>query len=106
MTESRQNLDRMAVIYKQIDAPVGHFSLDSIAFATKATLSTSPGDKTYLKVDEQIPDWNTQRDELAARMIALLDNTGSRTRDCNQSDVHELIANGQRLLAEVHVAAA
>ena len=108
MTESRQDLNRLAFVYKQINAPLGQLSLDSIAFATRATLSTSSGDQTYIDADAQIAAWNTQRDELAARMIALLDNTGPRggTHDHNDRDVRDLINKGQRLLSEVHAAAA
>jgi hypothetical protein len=106
MTESRQDLNRLAFAYKQINAPVGQLSLDSIAFATRATLSGSSGDQAYLDADAQLAAWNIRRDALAARMIALLDNTGPRARNHNDRDVRELIVKGQRLLAEVRAAAA
>ncbi|HEY8803193.1 MAG TPA: hypothetical protein VIN00_08950, partial [Candidatus Dormibacteraeota bacterium] len=54
MTETRQDLNRLAFVYKQINAPVGQLSLDSVAFATKATLSTSAGDETYIAADATI----------------------------------------------------
>jgi hypothetical protein len=81
MTESRQDLNRLAFVYKQINPPVGQLSLDSIAFATRATLSTSSGDQAYLDADAQLAAWNTRRDALAARMIALLDTTGPSARN-------------------------
>ena len=107
MTETRQDLNQLADVYKQINAPVGQLSLDSIAFATKATLSNSTGDQTYIDADAQIAAWASQRDALAAQMIALLDTTapGASTQH-NDRNVNDLITQGEQLLAEVHAAAA
>jgi hypothetical protein len=107
MTETRQDLNQLADVYKQINAPVGQLSLDSIAFATRATLSNSAGDQTYIDADAQIAAWATQRNALAAQMIALLDTTapGASTQH-NDRSVNDLITQGQQLLAEVHAAAA
>jgi hypothetical protein len=107
MTETRQDLNQLADVYKQINAPVGQLSLDSIAFATKATLSNSTGDQTYIDADAQIAAWTSQRNALAAQMIALLDTTapGASTHH-NDRSVSDLISQGEQLLAEVHAAAA
>jgi hypothetical protein len=107
MTETRQDLNQLGDVYKQINAPVGQLSLDSIAFATKATLSNSSGDQTYVNADAQIAAWTTQRNALAAQMIALLDTTapGASTHH-NDRNVSDLISQGEQLLAEVHAAAA
>ncbi len=107
MTETRQDLNQLADVYKQINAPVGQLSLDSIAFATRATLSNSAGDQTYIDADAQIAAWASRRDALAAQMIALLDTTapGASTQH-NDRNVNDLITQGEQLLAEVHAAAA
>jgi len=107
IVDARQDLNRLADVYKQINAPVGQLSLDSIRFATRATLSNSAGDQTYLNADAQIAAWNAQRDALAAQMIALLDTTapGASTQH-NDRSVNDLISQGEQLLAEVHAAAA
>jgi len=106
MTETRQDLNRLGDVYKQINAPVGQLSLDSIAFATRATLSSSTGDQTYIAADAQIAAWTSQRNALAAQMIALLDTTAPGYTNHNDRNVNNLIAQGQQLLAEVHAAAA
>jgi hypothetical protein len=106
MTETRQDLNQLGDVYKQINAPVGQLSLDSIAFATKATLSNSTGDQTYINADAQIAAWTSQRNALAAQMIALLDTTAPGYTKHNDRNVNDLIAQGQQLLAEVHAAAA
>jgi hypothetical protein len=106
MTETRQDLNRLADVYKQINAPVGQLSLDSIAFATRATLSNSTGDQRYIDADAQIAAWASQRNALAAQMIALLDTTAPGYTNHNDRSVNDLIRQGNALLAEVHAAAA
>jgi len=106
MTETRQDLNRLADVYKQINAPVGQLSLDSVAFATRATLSNSAGDQTYIDADAQIAAWTSERNALAAKMIALLDTTAPGYTNHNDRGVNDLITQGQQLLAEVHAAAA
>jgi hypothetical protein len=106
MTETRQDLNRLGDVYKQINAPVGQLSLDSVAFATKATLSNTSGDQTYIDADAQIAAWTSQRNALAAQMIALLDTTAPGYTNHNDRNVSNLISQGEQLLAEVHAAAA
>ena len=98
--------NELAAVYKQINAPVGQLSLDSIRFATRAMLSTSTGDQTYTNADSTINAWNVQRDALASQMIALLDWTGPGSSKQNESQKAKLIAQGRQLLAAVHAAAA
>jgi hypothetical protein len=105
MAETRQDLNRLGDVYKQINAPVGQLSLDSIAFATRATLSNSSGDQTYINADAQIAAWTTQRNNLAFKMIALLDTTAPGYTNHNDRNVNDLIRQGEQLLAEVHAAA-
>lgn len=106
MTETRQDLNRLGDVYKQINAPVGQLSLDSIAFATRAALTNSSGDQTYINADAQIAAWTSQRNDLAAKMIVLLDTTAPGYTNHNDRNVNDLIRQGEQLLAEVHAAAA
>jgi hypothetical protein len=107
MTGTRQDLDRLAAVYKQINAPVGQLGLDSAAFATRAVESDAPGDQAYRDADSTIAGWTAQRNALAAQMIALLDFTapGASTQH-NDRDVNDLITQGKALLDEVRAAAA
>jgi hypothetical protein len=106
MAETRQDLNRLGDVYKQINAPVGQLSLDSVRFATRATLSTSTGDQTFTDADAQIAAWTSQRNALADQMIALLDTTAPGYTNHNDRNKADLIAQGEQLLAEVHAAAA
>ncbi|HEY6875328.1 MAG TPA: hypothetical protein VI384_03110 [Candidatus Dormibacteraeota bacterium] len=106
MTGTRQDLDRLAALYKQINAPVGQLGLDSAAFATQAMLSSSAGDQQYLDADATIQSWTAQRNALASQMIALLDFTApGATTHHNDRDVNDLMVQAQELLDTVHAAA-
>jgi hypothetical protein len=106
MSDAEDGNGRLAAIYKQINAPVGQLSIDSVTFATKAMLSTSTGDQTYINADATIAGWTTRRDALAAQMILVLDGTGTHSGHESEAEGGSLIAQAQRLLAEVHAAAA
>jgi hypothetical protein len=106
MKESDEGLNQLAAVYKQINAPVGQLSLDSVVFATKAINSNTSGDQTYLNADATIAGWNHTRDTLAAKMIVRLDPTAPGSGDeIDDSSVHSLIVQGRALLAQVHAAA-
>ena len=106
MTGTRQDLDRLAALYKQINAPVGQLGLDSAAFATTAMLGSSANDQQYVDADATIASWTAQRNTLAERMISLLDFTapGASTHH-NDRDVNDLMVQAQQLLDTVHTAA-
>jgi hypothetical protein len=105
MTNAPSGLERLAAVYKQINAPVGQLSLDSITFATRAMLSNSSGDQTYIDADSAISDWNSRRDALAARMILSLDWTVSGQATLSADAASGLATAGQQLLDQVHAAA-
>jgi hypothetical protein len=105
MTETAQGSNELAAVYKQINAPVGQLTLDSLRFATRAMLTNSAGDQTYINADATIADWNARRDALAARMIVLLDSTAPGAGQHDESLKNSLIDQGRQLLAEVHAAA-
>ena len=95
----------LAALYKQINAPVGQLSLDSVEFSTDAMLSTTSGDSTYIAADATIAGWAATRDALALKMNAILDWTGPRHGESDESDADSLIAQAKSLLATVHAAA-
>ncbi|MHB8612043.1 MAG: hypothetical protein ACYDAL_06390 [Candidatus Dormibacteraceae bacterium] len=104
MSGEESGMSKLAFAYKQINAPVGQLSLDSVKFATKAALSNSTGDQTYINADATIATWTAERNALAAKMIKLLDTTAPGSHE-NQGEFQGLIAQANRLLAEVHAAA-
>jgi hypothetical protein len=105
MSGEDRGINQLAFAYKQINAPVGQLSLDSIKFATKAALSNSTGDQTYINADATIAEWTADRNALASQMIKLLDATAPGSHE-NEGDSEGLIEQANKLLKEVHAAAA
>ncbi|HKF19688.1 MAG TPA: hypothetical protein VKF14_21220 [Candidatus Dormibacteraeota bacterium] len=99
-----QDLISMGAALKQIDAPVGQLSLDSLRFATRAALSgTDAADGAYVAADSKIADWTARRDALVGQMLSLLQRSGEGQGD--HQHARELTRQAGALLAEVHMAA-
>jgi hypothetical protein len=106
MRNGRGLLLQMAQLYKQINAPVGHLGLASLDVSTRALASDSPGDATYAALESQLSSINTQRDALAAQMIAVLENAEFNSQQIDKAQVRSLIAKADALLAKVDALAA
>ncbi len=95
-------LRRLAETYKQIDATVQQLGLDSLKISTVALESASAGDATYTNLENQLAQFTTRRDHLAAQMIALLEGAAFHNTPVNGFYANALIHQGQALLAQVH----
>lgn len=62
----------LAVAYKQINAPVGDFGLDSLAVSSKALASNDEDDATYTSLEARLGNLTEERDELAGEIAAAL----------------------------------
>ncbi len=98
----RETLIRLAQVYKQIDAPVGQLGLSSLRVSTKALESNVADDSTYTQLENQLISINGQRDALAAKMIALLENAAFNGQSINQQQARQLISQGKALLDKVN----
>jgi len=105
LRDDASTLQKLGQIYKQINAPVGAFGLDSLQVSTTALASTSAGDKTYNALEEELMDFGHERDFLAAQMSSMLNAAAFRHQAINEARAKELIEQGQELLADVHAAA-
>src|SRR5438876_400185 len=72
--EHLSDYEKLARIYKQINAPVGLFGLTSLAISTQALESNTPGDSTYIKLENELQTLTTQRNTVAGQMISILEN--------------------------------
>src|SRR5260221_1966454 len=92
-----------AQIYKQIDACVGQLGLTSLKASTRALESgSSSDDTTYAGLENQLSSISSQRDALAAQMIALLENAAFNGKSFNDQQAEQLISQGQALLNKVN----
>ena len=96
----------LAQIYKQIDACVGQLGLATLATSTKALESgSSSDDSTYTNLENQLISISSQRDALAAQMIALLENAEFNGQPFSDQLAQQLIAQGHALLKRANTAA-
>jgi len=92
----------LAQMYKRIDACVGELGLKSLAVSTKALESgTSSDDSTYTNLENHLISINSQRDSLAAQMIALLEGAEFNGKPFSDAQAQSLISQGQALLNNV-----
>jgi hypothetical protein len=66
-------LQRLAEVYKQINAPFGQLGLDILPISTAALTSNASGDARYTDLETKLEGFSTRRDTIAGQMIAMLD---------------------------------
>jgi hypothetical protein len=64
--------------YKQLNASVGNFAAYTLIADTRAVRSSSPGDRTYKRVDAELRALEVTRDTLALRIKAELEDAAFR----------------------------
>ena len=93
-------LDKLGHVYTQLEAAVGQFGLATLTASTRALASNSPGDTTYLSIENQLTALGSARDALAAQMQAALTGAEFGNTPISASTAKGLISQGQALLAQ------
>jgi hypothetical protein len=95
----------LAPVYKQIEATVEPFGLDTLAASTKALASGSGSDdSTYVSLENQLASLGAQRDALAGQMIGLLEAAEFNGQPISQQQVQTLETQAQALLDQAQAA--
>jgi len=93
----------LAQIYKQIDACVGQLGLATLKVSTRALESgSSSNDSTYSTIENELSSVTSQRDALAAKIIALLEGAEFNNQPFSDAQAQSLIAQAQMLLNQVN----
>ncbi len=95
----------LAQIYKQLDASFGSFAMDTLKASTRALASNDAGDATYNNIEGQIESLTTQRNTLAAQIIALLNGAEFNGQIVSAAQAQALITQAQSLLDQAHALA-
>ncbi|HEV3066473.1 MAG TPA: hypothetical protein VGY50_01435 [Streptosporangiaceae bacterium] len=103
MRAHRGTLLRLGQLYTQLEAPVGAFGLDTLRASTRALASNSPGDAAYTRTENQLQRIGAARDEVGARMQALLLGAEFGGRALNGPAARALIRAGDRILGRAAV---
>lgn len=78
----------LAVVYKQINAPVGQLGLCTLKISTQALNSTSSGDTTYANLENKLTSITNERNTMQTQIINLLEGAefSGQKIDNNQAD--------------------
>ncbi|HEX6509442.1 MAG TPA: hypothetical protein VF221_17575 [Chloroflexota bacterium] len=96
---------QLAQTYKQLMAPVGDLGLATLNISTRALESNTANDSTYTQLESQLQSIGTQRDALAAKMIAMLEGAEFSGQALDPAAAQTLINQGQSLLGAVNTLA-
>jgi hypothetical protein len=91
----------LAQAFKQINAPVGALGLASLQASTVGLESSDPGDVTYSNIESQLASFTSQRDALAAQILALLEDAEFNNQPIPDQQAASLIQQAQGLLSNV-----
>ena len=92
----------LAQAYKQINASVGQLGMASLQVSTKALASGSASDdSTYTNLENALSLVNTQRDAIAAQMIALLEAAEFNGQPISRSQADGLLNQTKGLLSHM-----
>jgi hypothetical protein len=102
----RETLRRLGEVYKQLNAPLGTFSMNMLNVSTKAIKSgSSTDDGNYATLEAQITSLTSQRDELATRIKSALDRAAFSGTALNEQQAKGWIDQAQKLLIQAAGAA-
>jgi len=96
---------RLAAIYKQLNATLGQFDMDSLKASTTALESNSTGDATYTRIENRLQSLGSQRDALAGQIKTELDNAEFQGVALNEQQAKGQIDQAQSLLDQMHTLA-
>ncbi|GAC1565966.1 MAG: hypothetical protein NVS3B14_05560 [Ktedonobacteraceae bacterium] len=100
LRDNRDVLTQLAQAFKQIDAPVGELGLATLRVSTKALESSSPGDSTYTRLENKLSTITTLRNQIAGKMLNLLEGAEFDNQPINVQQARQLIEQAQNLLAQ------
>ncbi|HXC79510.1 MAG TPA: hypothetical protein VNU19_20935, partial [Candidatus Acidoferrum sp.] len=85
-------------VYKQINAPFGELSENTLAVSTYAIKSDSLGDAVYFILEAKIDLWTAERDALAGEIKSLLEGAEFDGASIDDKQVKDLIKDSRALL--------
>jgi hypothetical protein len=99
LRDHRATLARLAAAYKQINAPLGKLGLRTLTGISTQALK---GDHTaYAALEDKIVDLTKRRNEIALKMITILENASFHGREINEEEAEHLIEQAEDLLESI-----
>jgi hypothetical protein len=99
LRDHRATLARLAAAYKQINAPLGKLGLRTLTGISTQALK---GDHTaYAALEDKIVDLTKRRNEIALKMITILENASFHGREINEEEAEHLMEQAEDLLESI-----
>jgi hypothetical protein len=98
----RETLLRLAAAYKQINAPLGNLGKQTLLTSTTALAGDDAGDATYKQLDARLAGILSQRDALAAKMIAMIEDATFDRQALDEQRAKALIDQANALQADAN----
>jgi hypothetical protein len=99
LRDHRVTLARLAAAYKQINAPLGKLGLRTLTGISTQALK---GDHTaYAALEDKIVDLTKRRNEIALKMITILENASFHGQEINEEEAGHLIEQAEDLLESI-----
>ncbi len=95
----RETLSRLAEAYKQINAPLG--KLGRTTLTGISTRALKGDDATYAALEAKIVDLTNRRNEIAGKMIAMLEGAAFQDQEINENEAKHLIDQAEDLLESI-----
>lgn len=102
LRQERADFDLLANAYKQINAPVAQFGLDSLKVSTKALESNDASDNTYTTLENDISQLTDARNTLAGTIAQILENSEFHNGQIDHNQAQQLNNQAQTLLQQMH----
>jgi hypothetical protein len=97
---------KLGELYKQLNAPVGTFGLDTLAVSTAALASSSANDRTYNQLEGVLGRLGAARDKVAGAVQSQLLGAEFGNQPVNPGQATALLAAGSAILAGAGLLAA
>jgi hypothetical protein len=106
LRQSNDTLVALGEVYKQLDASVGQFGMDTLRISTAALESGNvQHDSTYTRLENQLISFGQLRDTLAGKINTMLIDAEFNGQPINEGQALGLIAQATALLSQVHALA-
>jgi hypothetical protein len=100
LRDHSDTLGDLAEAYKQINAPTGKLG---IAILTDISTQALRGDdETYAELEHHIRDLTERRNDIAGKMIAMLENAAFNGQEIDEREARHLIDQAQALLYSIY----
>jgi hypothetical protein len=99
LRDNQDLLARLAAAYKQINAPLGKLGLKTLTGISTQALK---GDHAaYAALEDKIVELTKRRNEIAQKMITILENASFHGQEINEEEAEHLIAQAEDLLESI-----